>query len=351
MRPSSCLATAHSGTSALLSTESRPGAHALRGRPRPPALGDRSCRSSPSRRRAGRRSRARSGKRMSAWQGGPASGCRTMRTRCLKRWHRALRTSPCGRRLRVEGARASQRGQRRQTGWRLFSFSCSERTTACSWAHVSRRAERWPARTARCGLCARSGACVAWTARKVRWPFCRRPPRGVEQKVCMEACRSSRLGGQQVAKGYHQSTNSPSSLYPKCRRPRCLSLCPASLYSVTYRIHRSEIANRNHPKKKILKDDKNMTLACSVLIVYRKKNCCSTCFLFSFFQSQRNEMRREGAANKHAPSARLRVIVNKNVHDTYPRSAVLQKICEICEICGPAGLRPVSFLSVRLMNI
>lgn len=313
MRPSSCLATAHSGTSALLSTESRPGAHALRGRPRPPALGDRSCRSSPSRRRAGRRSRARSGKQMSAWQGGPASGCRTMRTRCLKRWHRALRTSPCGRRLRVEGARASQRGQRRQTGRRLFSFSCSERTTACTWAHVSRRADRWPARTARCGLCARTGACVAWTARKVRWPFCRRPPRGVEQKVCMGACRSSRLGEQQVAKGYHQSTNSPSSLYPKCRRPRCLSLCPASLYSVTYRIHRSEIANRNHPKKKILKDDKNMTLACSVLIVYRKKIAVQLAsFFFSFFFFSKPAKRdEEGAANKHAPSARLRVIVNK----------------------------------------
>lgn len=128
----------------------------------------------------------------------------------------------------------------------------------------------------------------------MRWPFCRRPPRGVEQKVCMEACRSSRLGEQQVAKGYHQSTNSPSSLYPKCRRPRCLSLCPASLYSVTYRIHRSEIANRNHPKKKILKDDKNMTLACSVLIVYRKKIAVQLAFFFLFFfQSQRNEMRRE----------------------------------------------------------
>lgn len=114
------------------------------------------------------------------------------------------------------------------------------------------------------------------------------------KKVCMEACRSSRLGEQQVAKGYHQSTNSPSSLYPKCRRPRCLSLCPASLYSVTYRIHRSEIANRNHPKKKILKDDKNMTLACSVLIVYRKKIAVQLAFFFLFFfQSQRNEMRRE----------------------------------------------------------
>lgn len=70
-----------------------------------------------------------------------------------------------------------------------------------------------------------------------------------------------------------------------------------------------------------------------------------------FFFSKPAKRDEEGAANKHAPSARLRVIVNKNVHDTYPRSAVLQKICEICEICGPAGLRPVSFLSVRLMNI
>lgn len=65
-------------------------------------------------------------------------------------------------------------------------------------------------------------------------------------------------------------------------------------------------------------------------------------------------MRREGAANKHAPSARLRVIVNKNVHDTYPRSAVLQKICEICEICGPAGVlrpqRPSFFLSPPLLS-
>lgn len=80
----------------------------------------------------------------------------------------------------------------------------------------------------------------------------------------------------------------------------------------------------------------------------QKKNCCSTCFFFSFFFSKPAKRDEEGAANKHAPSARLRVIVNKNVHDTYPRSAVLQKICEIC---GPAGLRPVSFLSVRLMNI
>lgn len=76
-------------------------------------------------------------------------------------------------------------------------------------------------------------------------------------------------------------------------------------------------------------------------------------FFFFFFQSQRNEMRRE-----QRTSMRHRRVfassLTKNVHDTYPRSAVLQKICEICEICeicGPAGLRPVSLLSVRLMNI
>lgn len=331
VRPSSCPTTGHSGRSALLSTESRPAGHALRRRL--PALRARSCPSSPSQRpkacardrRGGRKSRRRSGKRMSAWQVAPASGCTTMRTRCWKkRWVRALRASPFGRRRWVEG--------------RLFSFSYSRTTRAC---HVSRRAVGSPAGRARCGLCA-PRACVAWTARTMRWPFCLRPPLGVSWPHKKWRCRTEEMYGNLALqssvwatsrKGYHRSTNSPSSLYPypKCHRPPLAAQGPraplcAPILPVQCTEHINQRSrNRNHPKnKESLKITKKMTLACSVLIDNRKKSKQVEQHFFSSKPTKRDGT--NGASSR--PS-----FVKTNVHDTY----TFPRFCECCEICGPAA--------------